>query len=137
MSITIEELDQEERQLIWICGALERLEGLGAIAAGNSKISDDHIDFYLQLDDNRHKLFQNKSELASMTAQFIVADLDMACERLTKETGTRKTPYDLMGVKTDQEVLKTITDIVELVVHYMYDREIITKYFLERMLKKS
>lgn len=135
MSITIEELSMEDRQVIWICGALERLEGLGAIAAGNSKISDDHIDFYLQLDDKRHELFPDKKELASMTAQFIVADLDMSCERLSKESGTRKTPYDLMGVKTEQEVMNAIRDIIKLVIYYMYDREMIMKYFLEKMVK--
>lgn len=67
----MENLELKEMKLLWVFGALERLATLGFIGETPYKVSQDTIDLYLELDENRNNLFPDDEELKEMLAVII------------------------------------------------------------------
>jgi hypothetical protein len=60
-------LDKQSKQLFWVMGAIERLQGLGFILGSPRHVIVDKIDEWNQIDSERHELMDDES-LESATA---------------------------------------------------------------------
>tara|TARA_B100000085_G_scaffold258990_1_gene261462 strand:- start:374 stop:703 length:330 start_codon:yes stop_codon:yes gene_type:complete len=52
-----------ESQILWICGAAERLVGLGLLSSTPIVVNPDAIDTYLSVDEYRDYLFDDNNEM--------------------------------------------------------------------------
>jgi hypothetical protein len=101
-----------EAKLLWVCGALERLATLGFIGETPYKVSQDTIDLFLHLDENRNKLFPDNTEL-----KYILESI------LNEING-----------ESDED---TLNGFYVLLTDYKDNREKIVKYSLEHVLFNS
>jgi hypothetical protein len=68
-------IDKKTCQLLWVYGALERLQGLGLIEGTQMYITQKTIDLYLKIDDCRDKLFDSDEHLTAL-AKLVCKDFD-------------------------------------------------------------
>lgn len=137
MNETIEKLSREEKQVIWIIGACERLEGLGLMLSGCSKVSQEAIDIYLQIDEERDTLFDSFEHFAGMVVSTIMADTNAKIEKNIQEGHDTRSSWELMGCKDQDEQAENIANIVMCLAAYLKNREQIVQYSLNRMMNKE
>jgi len=95
-----------ESQILWICGAAERLVGLGLLSSTPIVVSPDAIDTYLAIDEYRDLLFDSNYE--------IVHILRVIYERFNQEV-----------------VEEEFRMLVNMLIEYKEDRSGIVKFALE------
>jgi hypothetical protein len=108
----MEQIKLNEAKLLWVCGALERLATLGFIGPPPYTVSQDTIDLFLQLDEDRNRLFPDNTEL-----KYIL-------ESILKE----------INGESDED---TLNGLYVLLTDYKDNREKIVKYSLENVLFNS
>jgi hypothetical protein len=98
------QLSIDECKVMWVVGALERLATLGALSSDIPlSLSQDAIDDYIQIDNDRQYLFESDFEIAQIF-------------RAVANTHNER--------DVDEE---DICDVIELLLHYKNDREELVK----------
>jgi hypothetical protein len=98
------EFSIEECKVLWVVGALERLATLGALNSDIPiRLTQDAIDDYIQIDNDRHYLFESDFEIAQIF---------------------RAIANDHNEDEVDEE---GVCDVIELLLHYKNDRVEIVK----------
>ena len=62
----MQEFTKRDKQLLWVFGTLERLAHLGYLQDPPYHITEDNIDFFLEIDSYRELLFDSDSEFNSL-----------------------------------------------------------------------
>ena len=103
------QLSIDECKVMWVVGALERLATLGALSSDIPlSLSQDAIDDYIQIDNDRQYLFESDFEIAQIF-------------RAVANTHNER--------DVDEE---DICDVIELLLHYKNDREELVKCCLSQ-----
>lgn len=132
-----ETLCKEEKQILWVLGSYERLEGLGLMAGGFCGLSPDAIDTYHEIDEDRENLFSSFDEFVQIATETIMADINMMIQENISKGEDSRSSWELMGCKNQEEQVQNITNIIYLLNLYRKDRESITKYALNRLMNKE
>lgn len=125
---------KEQKQLIWIIGACERLEGLGLIKAGISRIDSNYTDLYLQIDEERQHIFSSLEELAKVSAGAILADLEKIVKHNMK-SGICISSWEIMGCKDIEEQDEAIAKIIMTICAYYDYRDKLLAFAFDNMMK--
>jgi hypothetical protein len=96
-----------EFQVMYLIGVLERLSTLGFLAAPPYNISQEGIDTFIQLDENRYNLYTDSSQVKELLRVL-----------LKSENGV-----------DDPELLDNMFSLVK---DYIYNRELIVKFGLSQ-----
>jgi hypothetical protein len=103
------EFSVDECKVMWVIGALERLATLGALSSDIPlSLSQDAIDDYIQIDNDRQYLFESDFEIA----------------QIFRAVANNHNERDV-----DEE---DICDVIELLLHYKNDREELVKCCLSQ-----
>ena len=104
-------LNLAQQKVMWIIGACERLASLGLLSKNvPAVVTQEAIDNYLEIDENRNYLFENDYEVVLLFRGIV----DTLCEP-----------------EIDDE---TFYDVVELLLEYKNNRDEVVKYALSHAL---
>lgn len=62
----MQEFTQRDKQILWAFGVFERLAHLGYLQDPPYHVTEDHIDFFLEIDSYRELLFDSDTEFDSL-----------------------------------------------------------------------
>lgn len=105
----MQEFTQRDKQILWAFGVLERLAHLGYLQDPPYHITEDHIDFFLEIDSYRELLFDSDTEFDSL--------IRLVC----KDSGV---------IEPEQ-----IASITQLARDYKDNRDALVKFALTQSLK--
>lgn len=125
---------REQKQLLWVIGACERLEGLGLIKAGISRIDSKYTDLYLQIDEERKEIFSSLEELVKVSAGAILTDLSEIVKHNMK-SGICKSSWEVMGCKDIEEQNEAIAKIIMAICAYYDCRDQLLAFAFNNMMK--